>query len=660
LGPTLASRLVALLKPLGVGGAPRMGLRLAVVGTIALACGLALVVRLWYLQVISQQAFKAQVEYTVVKDALVPPERGLILDREGNLLVGNQVVEEILVNRSLLGKRERQVVSNLAYLLGEDPSSIKRALSNPNYNYYQPVPVAVGVDPQAVIYIKEHPDLFPAVTVSQTYTRTYPQGDVLAQTLGWVGQITASMLKEPQFRSYPPSAQVGRAGLEASFEQYLQGAPGAVEYVVNSLGQVVSEVSTRPARPGDSLVTTIDLPLQQVLESALAAQIQADRQHYDSVDHQYPPAPGGAAIVMDVTNGDVLAMASYPSYDPSVWVGGISTANYERLTSPQSGYPLLNRVIDGLYTPGSVFKLATATAALADGLITPSYTYDDATGYFTIPNCRGMCSFHDADSEALGVVNVTKALAASDDVFFYNLGYQFYVHRAQYGIDAIQRVAQAYGFGEKTGVPLPGEAAGRVDSPEVRKRYKFLSQGWYPGDQIEMAFGQGGTLITPIQLAVAYATFANGGTRYQPQLVKWVVDPQGHVVRSFPPVVQGHVVVPPAARQAMLQGFIQAVSAPYGTVGATGLFSGFPLQSYPIAGKTGTASVGPGKVPNAAFVAFGPANDPKYVVAVMIEQAGYGAVAAAPVALKVFQYLVSHPVPPAKVVAPDTLVNQVR
>lgn len=636
------------LKKLGVGTPANYRLRGIVTTGVIVICFTAMVARLWDLQVLNSVEYKQAVAANVIRTAIIQPPRGLIYDRSSDVLVNNQVVNEITLDRSFV-KPGSNVMENLAVLLGVPINRVELAAENPNYSYYQPVPIAVGATLAQIDYIKEHPNLFPGVNISLTTVRSYPYGSMAAQTLGYVGPITQKELKMKQFAGYYPQAIVGQSGLEAYYEKWLQGEPGKITYAVNSRGQVVATLSQKPAVQGDSIVTSIDLGLQQTLDKALKDQIMKDRSTFDPIHGIYPPAPGGAAVVMDVRTGQILAISSYPSYDPSVWVGGISETNYQALTNPNSGYPLLNRVIQGLYTPGSVFKLATATAALVDGLISPYYTYDDATGTFTIPNCRGRCVFHDDDSAAMGVIGVSKAIAASDDVFFYNLGYQFFIRQAQYGPMPIEQMANQYGFGELTGIDLPGEAQGMVDSPLARKEHPYLAQGWYAGDQIEMAFGQGGTLITPIQLAVAYATFANGGNRLQPHIVKYIVSSKGKVVYENNPVIVDHINIPSQDYSVMLKGFEGAITAPYGTVGGTGLFDSFPISSYPIAGKTGTASIGFNREPNANFVAFGPANDPHYVVAVMIEQAGYGATAAAPVALKVFQYLINNPPGPIQI-----------
>jgi len=345
-----------------------------------------------------------------------------------------------------------------------------------------------------------------------------------------------------------------------------------------------------------------------------------------------------------------------------VWVGGISQSAYASLSDPASNIPLLNRAIGGLYTPGSTFKLNTATAALDSGLISPGTPYYD-TGVFKTPDCQynsTTCIFHDSAGDAPGTYNVSSALTVSSDAFFYHLGYLFYAGAAQYGPTPIQDQAAQYSLGQLTGIDLPGEVQGRVDSQPVRVKLHaeapkaFPNTTWYTGDNIEMAFGQGGTYITPIEQAVAYSTFANGGTRYAPQVAAAVVAPTGKVITKIAPQVVGHVTMSAANHQALLAGFTGAVQSPNGTAYGTFLGLNFPGG---VAGKTGTADTTRGKEPTAWFVGFGPTADPQYVVVCVIDQAGYGATAAAPVVRDIFSYLATHPIGPAAV-PPDEKASQ--
>lgn len=620
--------------------------RVRVIGFAVAAIFSAMFARLYALQVLQSSSFKAQAVANQVRQVVDPAPRGLITDRNGNLLVGNKVIESVTLSPNVASQHP-SVIPKIAKLLGITVSSIQKSLKNLEYSPYEPVPIAEGVSKDKIIYISEHQSEFPGVSYRLTTQRVYPEGTTAAQVLGYVGQVSQAELKTLSKQGYQPGDAIGKSGVELSFEKYLRGKPGVSKLEVNAFGQVVGTMSQTAPVPGNNLQLTLDLGLQQAAAKALAAEINKLSGTYDPYFHLRYPQLTGAVVVENPNNGQVLAMASFPTYNPSVWVGGISSSEYKALTSASSRYPLINRAIAGQYTPGSTFKLATATAALRTGLITPNYYYYD-TGLFTIPNCKsGMCSFHNSGGERLGLLNITKAITASDDVFFYHLGYMFYVNQSKYGPDPIQQAANAYGWGKPTGIDLPGEAAGLVDSPATRARLHkeypsaYPYDTWYTADQLEMAFGQGETLITPIQMANAYATFANGGTRYQPQIASGIVSPSGQVVKKFAPVVEGHVTLSATDRNAMLKGFEGAVQSPIGTAGAT--FAGFPFNKFPLAGKTGTASV-TGQEPDSWFVGFGPVQKPKYVVAAVIKNGGFGASAAAPVVRSIFEYLLNHPV----------------
>ena len=626
----------------------RPGLRLGILFVLVVLLFSSLLMRLWFVQVLNVKQYKQAVNVDTVRIVSIPPVRGLIFDRNGNLLVGNKVVEEVTLSRQIV-KSNPSVIANLAAILSMTPQQINAALNNVNYSIYQPVPIKTNISVQTAALIEQDQAQLPGVQVVLTTQRYYPYGDLLAQVLGYVGNITSTELKQPQYKGYSPTSQVGQAGVELTYEKQLQGTPGQIEYEVNSLNQPVKVLSRKPAIPGKDIILPIDVALQQQVEQDLANQIHQLRGTVDSTTGIHPPATAGAVVVMDPNNGHVLAMASYPTYNPQLWVGGITPANYQAITSAANYEPLLNRAISGEYIPGSTFKLATATAALNSGLISP-YTLIHDTGQFTIPQpCSGKCSYHNAAHEALGYLNVTKAIGASDDVFFYTLGYDFWINRNKYGQTPIQDYAAKYGFGQLTGINLPYESAGRVDSPQERLKLHamapaaFPNYHWYAGDNIEMAFGQGETVITPIQLADAYATLANGGTRYKPQIVAKIANANGTQVDTIQNQIMATVSLPSTTRSTLLQGFTNAIVQPYGT--AYGIFQGFPLSQFPLAGKTGTAQTNHVE-PDSLFVAFGPTNSPKYVVSAVVEQGGYGDLGAAPIVRNVMSYLMNNS-PPA-------------
>lgn len=654
----------------------RPNLRIAVIGLVFLALFATMVLRLWSLQIIGQKSATAAVNQNQIRTVAVPAARGQILDRDDRVLVGNQVQEQIVLNRTEV-TNDPGIVAKVAALIGQTPAEVRLALKNSKFSEYQPVPVLTGAPMATIQYLDEHQAEFPGVSVEPATVRTYPQGaSVATHVLGYVGAISEQELKENPGAGYVPSSQVGQTGLEHEYEQYLRGVAGKDELSVNAQDQVVGTVHKTTPQEGDILVTNIDTGLQETLDADIAADVAADRHTLDTNTRLYPAAPEAAGIVMNVHTGAVLAMASYPTYPLTDWVGGISVPTYASLsagctsTNSSLGCPLDNNAIQGLYIPGSTFKLATATAALDDGLITPNTTVDD-TGVFTAYDCNTSggagsgCTFHDDEAKGEGPVNVSKALTVSDDYFFYDLGDEFYNQSAKYGETPIQNVAADYGLDQVTGIDLPDEAQGEVDSKAERlllhKEDPALAPNttWYAGDNIEMAFGQGGTIVTPIELADAYATFANGGTRYQPQIGAALVDPANDkVVKQITPKVTGHVSLPPSTYSAILSGLEGVVET--GTAATTFQQDAhFSLGQFQIAGKTGTADSCAGYCnsgidePTAWFVAFGPEPNPEYVVLVVVDHGGYGAQAAAPAVMNVFNYLVTNPVGPVELPTPS-------
>jgi penicillin-binding protein 2 len=656
--------------------ASRPGLRLRITGLIVVGLFGLLGLRLWTLQVLQAPAATATVTANQIRTVAVDPTRGLILDRYGNPLVDNVPVQQITLSR-VAAQQHPEVIGRLAALLGETTAQVDAAINDRRNSIYKPVPVKSGATMDQILYIKEHQDDFPGVETVTTSQRNYPQGELpgpaqsgypASQTLGYVSTINAAELSARAGNGYQAGDAFGQAGLEYQYESVLRGTPGQQQLEVDPQGRVAGTLKTTAATPGDNVVTNIDTNLQQVADNALATQITTLRGSYDKFCNNnagcYPAATEGAVVVMSPQTGAVYAMSSSPTYNLGDWVGGLSAAQNSQLFGPGSLQPTFNRAIQGQYVPGSTFKLNTATAALNTGLITPNFFYND-TGTFKTPDCQynsTTCVFHNSAGDAGGYFNVTSALTVSSDDFFYNLGYLFYSKQSQYGPNPIQDQAAQYSLGQLTGIDLPSEAQGRVDSKAQRVKLHavnpkaFPNISWYTGENIEMAFGQGGTYITPIEQAVAYSTFANGGTRYAPQVAAAVVSPTGKVVKQFTPQVTGHVTMSAANHQAMLLGFEGAVNNRGGTAyGVPGL-SSFPGG---LAGKTGTADTVPGKEPTAWFVGFGPtANaNPQYVVVCVIDQAGYGATAAAPVVSQIFSYLATHPVTAPAIPPSQTIVQ---
>jgi penicillin-binding protein 2 len=639
-----------------------LAIRLSITALIVAGLFSVLLVRLWTLQVIEGPKLYSQAQKTTTRVVATPAPRGLICARGGcptsvvncksqsQVLAADTIDEVVTVSRSEL-VTDSVIVAHLAQLFGVSTAYIQNELEAEaeQYSPYAPLPVA-GIPPnlpkvssEDIAEIAQHPGQFPGVSFTQSTERCYPYDDLAAQTIGYVGAITAQEYKAYAKDGYQETdTQFGQSGLEAEYELALRGKAGNELVEVDPTGVPVKTLSEDPAVPGDDVVLNLDIGLEQTLQNALIAELNA--LHQGANQNDGVNADWAGAVVLDAQNGAVLAMDSYPTYNANDWVPVISKAAYNSLLR-EMGRPLNNYAVTGLQAPGSTFKLATATAALDDGLITPD-SYIDDTGSYTI----GTTTLHDADAGALGEINVTTALAKSSDVFFYTLGGLFAENTEKYGQMPIQDIAKAYGVGVSSGIDLTGALPGQVDSAQLRidqhdeDPKAFPNDQWYPGDNVEMAFGQGETLTTPLEMANAYATFANGGTRYQPQMAAALLSPSGKVLERITPKVEGHVRLPSAAGyQAMLAGFEGAVQ-PGGTAGAD--FTGFNFSKWNIAGKTGTATANATSTtaPTAWFVAFGgPKNEkPQYVVAVEVDQAGYGADAAAPVARQVFDYLYNH------------------
>jgi len=650
---------------------PSTKLRATAVLVVVVCLFAALLGRLWYLQGIEAQSLSVQqLAGQGILKVFLPAPRGEIFDRNGRLLVGNRIEQVVTVERDSVVS-DPGLVGRLAALLGMSPAQVESAVNNLQYSPYQPVPVAEGVSNAVALAVKENQALLPGVSVQAEPVPYYPYGSLAANILGYVSQVTASEYAQLKNVScgpavgpcYQPNSQVGQAGVENAFEQYLRGTPGVEELQVDSQGHVLGVVpgSYRPPVPGDDVILSIDLKDQQAAEAALADWLAKARAMVcpdTALQGYHCRAPAASMVVEDPRNGQVLALATNPDYNPVDFIGGISEAKWQAYNNPANNYPLIDRAISTGYAPGSTWKLVTATAMLRYGLRSPYTIYDD-TGTYTI----GGQVFHDNDNVALGPVDLQQALAESSDTYFYSLGGQFYLqydygHHLN-GPDPLQQVAAQYGLGDYSGIDLPGEAPGLVPTAQVvakeHAQYpKAYPDGvWEPGFEVQEAIGQGQDLVTPLQLANAYATFANGGTLYVPQIALEVTSPGtglapgAKVLKRFGPQVKGHVPMPSASgRSAMLQGFLGVTSSPQGTAYGAFAGAGFPLSRYPVAGKTGTAQVEnlcttakcpPGYVPwpmykqdTSVFTSFAPAYHPRFVVDAIFEQAGYGASVAAP------------------------------
>ncbi|HEX9823664.1 MAG TPA: penicillin-binding protein 2 [Actinomycetota bacterium] len=615
----------------GIGG------RLKVLAGIVVFLFAALVTRLWFLQVLAAEEYKARAETNRVRLVPISGQRGQILDRNGEVLVDNRDSLQVTVNPRLVPNMEALLLQ-LSDILDVRVEDMAERVNDPTFLPFQPIPVADDVPERLVFYLAEHRREFPGVSYQVVGVRKHSHGTLAAHVLGYLGEINGEELNEPVFDGYQPGDEVGRGGMEQQYERYLRGKDGWQKLEVDSAGRSLGGLGRQEPGRGNDLVLTLDLGIQQIAEESLAQGIQAARGI--ATETGYLRAPAGAAVVLDPMTGEVLAMASYPTFDPGIFDEEVTDELWGRLQSPSSNYPLNNRAVQGLYPPGSTIKPFIAAAALKAGLAKPG-EYFDCPPTFEVPGDTSGTVFHNWKSTSSGHISLQRALTESCDTVFYRFGYQFYKERSFRGEKALQQELRQWGFDVDTGIDLPGELEGRVPDPDWKQAVHdaapkaYPEPLWLPGDTINMAIGQGDLLVTPLQLAVAYAALANGGTIYRPQLAKQVQSPAGEVLKLFPPSEAGTIRMSPTARRMVIEGLRGAVSVDGGT--ATGAFAGFGQS---LAGKTGTAEViVDGRDTNHSwFAAFAPVEDPRFLVVTMVEQGGHGSEVAAPIVRHILEY----------------------
>jgi penicillin-binding protein 2 len=608
--------------------------RMRVLATLVVFMFGAITTRLWFLQVMASPHLRDQALQNEVRLVPIDPIRGQILDRNGKVLAGNRASTVVLVDKRAMGDRQDAVLGRLANVLQRPVQDLVQRLNSVKYLPFQPVPVAEDVSKEAIFYLQEHRDQFPGVSYEVDPIRWYPGKELAAQLLGYLGEISDKQLKERGFKgNYRPGEVIGQSGVESSYEHYLHGIDGTKEIQVNARGVVLDpDFNRQNATPGDNVVLSIDRNVQELAEDSLSEGIRLARRIHLR-------ATGGAAIVMDPRNGQVLALASQPGYDPSIFYNGLSTQEAAGLFSAGVNNPLLDRATQGLYPPGSTIKTFMAAAALKDGILTEGSTLRCPPTYFL-----GGHTFHNWSPLNYGIISIPEALTISCDTFFYQLGFDFWIQYARSGkrVEPMQRDLRQMGFGRSTGIDLPGEQAGLIPTPEYLRRV-FASNpkvyghfyGWLPGDAVSLAIGQGFIQVTPMQLAVAYSAIANGGTLWEPRVGMAVKDPAtGRILTRFRSRVIGKL---PLSRQRViflrdaLKGVIERGTASFA-------FIGFPQDKIPVAGKTGTADIPP-KQPVSWFAAMAPADHPRYVVVAMVEQGGHGATTAAPIVRRILEGL---------------------
>ena len=633
-------------------------LRLSSLAVVVLSLFCALFARLWYLQVMTSGTAAAAASANRVRTVAEEAPRGRILDAKGRVLVDNTPSLVLTINpydlKHLSKDRQAEIKLAVATQLTESGvptkvTTIEKRLADKQYNPLQPIPVAT-INDDLYLYFSERAADYPSVSVERDSVRHYYNGSAAAHVLGYVGRISQDEIDAKQGNStnakgipkpYQPNSNIGKSGVEKEYEDDLRGVPGIKTIEVDSKGTPIRVVSDTPPQAGSDLVLTIDIDVQKAAEAALAQQLDAVRGGKEKGNSHPTKAPAGATVTIDPNNGNVIAMASFPTYDPIEFVNGISSDRYAELqgTDPAKN-PFLNRAIHGQYAPGSTFKLVTATAALENGLIAGNTRFVD-TGTYILRGCKDGsapgCTKRNSGGAQNGGIALPQALTASSDVFFYSLGDRFWQDGPKSGL---QDTARGYGLGADTGVPLPFEASGFIPDPATLKAAHPDATAYGEGNNVDSAVGQGYVLVTPLQLANVYATFANGGTVYQPNIVSKVLvyggrlDRPEDVVRTIDPVVKGKVDLGPAVNDPILQGLLGVPRS--GT--AQGAFAGFDLNAFPIAGKTGTAQVD-GKADTSVFAAFGPVGGVRYATAAILEESGFGADAAAPVVRHIFEVL---------------------
>lgn len=634
----------------------------------------ALVARLWYLQVPMAEHYRELAVANHHQQLIVPATRGHILDSAGRPLVNNRT--ELVVSadyHELRGMEDggERVLSDLSAIIDVPLAELQQRmrLCGPQVERpcwpgspYQPVTLAEGIEPRVALRIMESADDFPGVTAQAQAVRAYPQGEHAGQMLGYLQPITQEELdaREELRTQFTGIDQVGRDGLEAVYDAQLRGKAGQRTLGVNNHGEVMDVISEEMPVAGRHLITHIDLKVQKAAEKALAKGMEAARPRYR--------ADSGAAVVLDVTNGGVVAMASLPTYDPAIWQGGIDQETFDTILSEEAGEPLLSRAVQGTYPPGSTFKVSSLSAAVENG-----YSLHDS---YACPGSVSLAgqSYQNYAGAGQGSISLKKAIIASCNTVFYNFGYQMWqkdggLHPEGEPEEAMAEMARGYGFGSPTGVDLPYETGGRIPDrewkrtfweetreancaraeegyPDIAERnpshaaylkrlaHEHCVEGfeWRANEAINFSIGQGDVLVSPLQLASAYAAIANGGTLYEPRVAKALATADGSDVELIEPSVKQEVPVSDETIRYLQEALAEV------TVSGTGrgAFAGFPLDEVAVAGKTGSADAEQRQV-SSWFASYAPADDPQYAVAVLVSQGGTGGMTAAPIAREIYE-----------------------
>lgn len=561
--------------------------------------------RMVYLQLWRGDYYAKQSDGNRLRQSRILAPRGIIYDSEGKELVNNLPGYAVVLQKQSSYKPETlQRLSNLLQMPVEEINAKIKA----SENFYEPIMLKNNLDQQMVTKIEEQRRYMPEVMLSVQPIRNYPYHELAVHALGYVGEVSAYEIEQGLFKNITQGSLVGKGGLEKTYDKYLRGEDGAFMEEVDVAGNVVKHYDSVQPIPGKNLKLTIDYELQKELEAFTDKHLAFLRSSGIA-----PGARAAAVVAIDPRNGAVRAMVSRPGYDPNWFVHGISSKNWNSINNDPN-YPMNNKVITGEYPPGSTFKIVTGSAAFELKKVGLNEPIFDGGFHPMVP------TMGNAGGEVLGWLTFIKALAMSDNVYFYELGYRV-------GIDNIEKYAHIFGFGERTGIDLEGESKGLVASKKVKR--KIWDEDWRLGDTFNAAIGQGFNLTTPIQLSVMLSIVANGGTKYQPYLVDSITNSDGSLFEKPKRAEGKHIDV----SQQTIDYIRMGMSATTQEGGTASYFAGMPK---PIAGKTGTAENSHGR-DHGLFVAYGPVDDPELVVVCIVEQGGFGSIAAGPIVYKAFE-----------------------
>lgn len=561
--------------------------------------------RMVYLQLWRGDYYAKQSDGNRLRQSRILAPRGIIYDSEGKELVNNLPGYAVVLQKQSSYKPETlQRLSNLLQM----PVAEINAKIKASENFYEPIMLKNNLDQQMVTKIEEQRRYMPEVMLSVQPIRNYPYHELAVHALGYVGEVSSYEIEQGLFKNITQGSLVGKAGLEKTYDKYLRGEDGAFMEEVDVAGNVVKHYDSVQPVPGKNLKLTLDYQLQKELEEFTDKHLAYLRNSGIA-----PGARAAAVIAIDPRNGAVRAMVSRPGYDPNWFVHGISSKNWNSINN-DTNFPMNNKVITGEYPPGSTFKIVTGSAAFELKKVGLNEPIFDGGFHPMVP------TMGNAGGEVLGWLTFIKALAMSDNVYFYELGYRV-------GIDNIEKYAHIFGFGERTGIDLEGESKGLVASKKVKR--EIWDEDWRLGDTFNAAIGQGFNLTTPIQLSVMLSIVANGGTKYQPYLVDSITNSDGSLFEKPKRAEGKHIDV----SQQTIDYIRMGMSATTQEGGTASYFAGLPK---PIAGKTGTAENSHGR-DHGLFVAYGPVDDPELVVVCIVEQGGFGSIAAGPIVYKAFE-----------------------